>query len=64
MSVSVSAAVLLGVLVWLLWRYANVRLWHVVACALFGFYLASATAGPHIANALHSFATFLSRLHM
>jgi hypothetical protein len=64
MSVSLSAAVLLGVLVWLLWRYANVQLWHILTCALFGFYLASATAGPHIANALHSVATFLSRLHM
>lgn len=64
MSVSVSATVLLGVLVWLLWRYANVRLWHVATCVLFGFYLASAAVGPHIANALHSFASFISRLHM
>ena len=63
MSVSLSAAVLLGVLVWLLWRYANVRLWHVLLCALFGFFLATATVGPHIANALHSVAHFLSGLH-
>lgn len=63
MSVSLSAAVLLGVLVWLLWRYANVRLWHVLVCALFGFFLASATVGPHIANALRSVAHFLAGLH-
>jgi len=62
-TVSLSAAVLLGVLVWLLWRYANVRLWHVLLCVLFGFFLASATVGPHIANALRSVAHFLSALH-
>ena len=64
MTVSLSAAVLLGALVWLLWRYAGVRLWHVLTCALFGFYLASATVGPHIANALRSVAQFLSGLHL
>ena len=64
MAISLSAAVLLGVLVWLLWRYANIRLWHIVICALFGFYLASASAGPHIANALHGVARFLSGLHL
>ena len=63
MAVSLSAAVLLAVLVYLLWRYAGVSLWHIVICALFGFYLSSSTIGPHIANALHSVATFLSRLH-
>lgn len=64
MTVSLSAAVLLGALVLLLWRYANVRLWQVLVCALFGFFLASATVGPHIANALTSVAHFLSGLHL
>lgn len=64
MTVSLSATVLLGVLVWLLWRYANVRLWQVLVSALFGFYLASATVGPHIANALRSVAHFLAGLHL
>ena len=63
MAVSLSAAVLLGVLVYLLWRYAALSLWHIVICALFGFYLSSSTVGPHIANALHTVAIFLSRLH-
>lgn len=64
MLVSLSAVVLLGALVWLLWRYANVRLWHIVICALFGFYLTSASVGPHIANALRALAHFLSGLHL
>jgi F0F1-type ATP synthase assembly protein I len=63
-SVSLSAAILLGFLAWLLWRYANVRLWHALICALFGFYLATASIGPHIANALRGVAHFLSQLHL
>jgi hypothetical protein len=62
--VSVSAAVLLGALVWLLWRYANVRAWHAALCALFGFYLASSSSGPHIASALRALARTISTLHL
>lgn len=64
MTVSLSAAVLLGFLVWLLWRYANVRLWHIAVCTLFGFYLASASVGPRIAAALQGLAHFVSGLHL
>lgn len=64
MAMSLSAAVLLAVLVWMLWRYANVRAWHVALCALFGFFLASSSSGPHIANGLQALAHFLSGLHL
>jgi hypothetical protein len=64
MQVSVSAAVLLGVLVWLLWRYANLRAWHVALCVLFGFCLTSTTSGPHIADALQAAARLVSTLHL
>lgn len=62
--VTVSAAVLLGALVWLLRRYANVRTWHAAVCALFGFYLASSSSGPHIASALRALAQSISTLHL
>jgi F0F1-type ATP synthase assembly protein I len=62
--VSVSAAVLLGAFVWLLWRYANVRAWHVALCTLFGFYLASSSSGPRIANVLQALARTISTLHL
>jgi hypothetical protein len=64
MVVSVSAVLLLGVFVYLLWRYARLPLWQAAICALFGYLLAASSIGPHIADALQSLARFLSRLHL
>ena len=64
MVVSLSLVLLLGVFVYLLWRYARLPVWQIVLCALFGFYLASSSVGPHIAQAVESFTRFLSRLHL
>jgi hypothetical protein len=64
MVVSLSLVLLLGVFVYLLWRYARLPVWQLILCALFGFYLASSSAGPSIAHAVQSLAHFLSRLHL
>lgn len=64
MVVSLSLVLLLGVFVYLGWRYARLPVWQIVLCALFGFYLASSSVGPDIAHAVQSFAHFLSRLHL
>jgi len=64
MIVSISAVLLLGVLVLLLCRHANLRAWHALVCALFGFYLASSSIGPHIANALRALAHAISQIHI
>lgn len=64
MSISLSAAVLFGFLVWLLWRYAGLRTWHVVVCVLFGFYLVSSAIGPRVGQALVDIAHFVARLHL
>ncbi|MET7417546.1 hypothetical protein [Dactylosporangium sp. NPDC005555] len=39
---------MLGLLVYLLWRYARLPLWHIAVCALFGYFLSTSTLGPHI----------------
>jgi hypothetical protein len=58
--VSLSVVLLLGALVVLLWRYAGLRPWHAVICALFGFYLASSSAAPAIRDGTRGVARFLS----
>jgi glucose dehydrogenase len=60
--VSLSAPVLLAALVWGLWRYAGLRLWHAVTCVLLGFYLASTSMAPDISKAVRAVAGFLSGL--
>lgn len=60
MVVSFSVLVVLGALVYVLWRYQGLRLWHALVCALFGFYLASTSAAPYIRDGVRSLIDFLS----
>ena len=46
MILSISAVLLLGVMVLVLCRYAGLRGWHAVVCVLFGFYLAASPLAP------------------
>ena len=48
MAISVSLVLVLGVVVWLLHRYAGLKVWHGVICALFGFFLATTSFAPEI----------------
>lgn len=54
MAISVSLVALLAVAVWLLHRYAGLKLWHGLACILFGFYLASSSVAPEIRTTVTS----------
>lgn len=59
MIVSLSAMALLGALVFVLCRWAGLRMWHAVVCLLFGFTLASSPAAPTIDRALHALVDLL-----
>jgi hypothetical protein len=54
LTVSISAALLMGAGVFLLCRYAQLRVWHAAVCVIFGFYLASSSLAPDIANVMTS----------
>jgi hypothetical protein len=54
LAISVSLVALLGIAVWLLHRYAALKLWHGLACILFGFYLASSSVAPEIRTTVTS----------
>jgi hypothetical protein len=47
-AVSISAVVLLGIVVIVLFRSGYVRIWPALACTGFGFFLASTGAAPTI----------------
>ena len=48
MTVTISVAALLGVAVFLLCKYAGLKIWQAAVCILFGFYLASTSFAPYI----------------
>ncbi|MFJ9380360.1 hypothetical protein [Streptomyces sp. NPDC101455] len=56
MAISISAVVLLGILVTVLIRGGYVRVGSAFACALFGFTLAGTGAAPAITSALSTLA--------
>jgi hypothetical protein len=54
LTVTISAALMLGAVVFILCRYAGLRIWHAAVCVIFGFYLASSSLAPDIANVMTS----------
>jgi hypothetical protein len=58
--IPLSALALLGAVVWFLIRYAGLRLWYALVCALFGFFVASTTVAPQIRSALSALIGALS----
>lgn len=53
-AISVSLITLLAVAVWLLHKFAGLKLWHGIVCILFGFYLASSSVAPEIRTTVAS----------
>jgi hypothetical protein len=64
LTISVSAVLLLGVFVYLLWRYARLPLWQAAICACFGYFLASSSVGPHIGDGLSAATRFVAGLDL
>lgn len=64
MVLSLSAVVLLAALVFLLLRFAGLRVWHAVVCILLGFFLASSALGPYIRDVTRAVARLLAGLDL
>lgn len=62
MAVSISAVVLLGIVVFVLIRGGYVRLGTALACGLFGFFLASTGTAPFISDALSTVTGWISSI--
>nr|WP_162934296.1 hypothetical protein [Streptomyces scabiei] len=62
MAVSISAVVLLGIVVFVLIRGGSVRLGHALACAGFGFFLAFTGAAPTITSAISTVTGWISSI--
>lgn len=63
MAVSISVLLLLGAAVWILHRYAGMKLWHGVICVLFGFFLATSSFAPQVRNIVTGIIAAISGQH-
>jgi hypothetical protein len=61
--VSIPLVVILGVAVFVAYRYMGLRVWQVILCLLFGFLLAATTAAPDIRDTLAAIVQWLSGSH-
>ncbi|WP_326640129.1 hypothetical protein OIE67_13665 [Nonomuraea fuscirosea] len=52
MSVTVPLVLVVGVLVFIAWRYLGLKLWHALIALLFGFLLAATALAPDIRAAI------------
>ena len=57
--ISVSAVLLLGVVVVALCRRGGLKTWHAVVCTLFGFYLATSEVAPTVRELVGQVARLL-----
>ena len=62
MFVSMSAIVLLGAVIYGLWRFGRLAASHAVVCALFGFLLASSSLAPSISATVQAGARLPARI--
>ena len=63
MVLSVSGVLLLGIIVFILFRKDGLKVSHLIVCMMFSFYLASTSIASSIRNSTDSVASFISGLH-
>jgi hypothetical protein len=52
MTITIPLVVIVGLVVFIAYRYMGLRIWHALVCLIFGFLLAATTAGPQISRLL------------
>ncbi|MEU5048306.1 MULTISPECIES: hypothetical protein [unclassified Streptomyces] len=62
MALSISAVVLLAIIVFLLVRKSGLKAGHAVVCVLLGFYLASSTVAPTLNQLSNSVASMINNI--
>ncbi|MET9772883.1 hypothetical protein ABZ023_01290 [Streptomyces sp. NPDC006367] len=62
MALSISAVVLLAIIVFLLVRKSGLKAGHAVVCVLLGFYLASSTIAPTISEVTTNIAGMIGSI--
>ncbi|MFH9010271.1 hypothetical protein ACH4C6_02760 [Streptomyces sp. NPDC017943] len=62
MALSISAVVLLAIIVFLLVKKSGLKAGHAIVCMLLGFYLASSTVAPTISELTNNIAGMIGSI--
>jgi len=60
-TISIPLVVIVGIVVYVAWRYMGLRVWQAVVCLLFGFLLAATSAAPEIHSLITGFVHWLTK---
>ena len=61
MTISIPLVAIVGLVVYVAWRYMGLRVWQAVICLVFGFLLAATTAAPAIRNLITGFVAWITK---
>jgi hypothetical protein len=61
MTVTIPVVAIVGLIVFIAYRYMGLHVWHAIACLLFGFLIAATSAAPQINHMLAAILTWFQR---
>ncbi|TDD22255.1 hypothetical protein [Nonomuraea diastatica] len=60
MEVTVPLVVIVGLIVFIAWRYLGLRLWHAIVALVFGFLLAATALAPSVRTVIHGISKWIT----
>jgi hypothetical protein len=61
MTVTMPLVLIVGLVVFIAYRYMGLRVWQAIVCLIFGFLLAATTAAPEINNLITGFVQWITK---
>jgi hypothetical protein len=58
MTVTIPFVTIVGLVIFIAYRYMGLRVWHAIVCLLFGFLVAATSAAPQINRMLAAILTW------
>ena len=61
MTVTMPLVLIVGLVVFIAYRFMGLRVWQAIVCLVFGFLLAATTAAPEINNLVTGFVQWITK---
>jgi hypothetical protein len=61
MTITIPIVAIVGLIVYIAYRYMGLRVWHALVCLIFGFLLAATSAAPQINHVLAAIVAWFQR---